>query len=86
MAQRRFVFMGIRLLCIVVVLGIIYRDFLHGEYGILLSDVGLVGVLAFYQYANMQGRKLADKNMRDVGLNPDRDEAQPARKAIDNRS
>jgi hypothetical protein len=82
--KSRFVFMSIRIVCGLVFLVLVFRDFqLHGWLRVF-GDIGF-GVIAFgVAYASRQGRKLAADNMRRAGLSPDRDEALPACKAIDN--
>jgi hypothetical protein len=63
-----------------------YRDYRQeGVLGIV-GDLAMYAVFAGLTYSSFQGNKLAEENIRKAGLTPDRDEAPPACKAIDNRS
>jgi hypothetical protein len=84
--KSRYVFWGIRVIALSVTLVLACRAYKSDRY-IGLAGISCAVVLgALTSYPMRQGEKLAAENMRRYGLNPDRDEAQPARKAIDNRS
>jgi hypothetical protein len=85
-STSRFVFIGIRIVCGLLFLALVFHDFQLQAWRRIVGDLGLVTIGVCIAYVNRQGRELAVENMRKAGLNPDRDEAQPARKAIDNRS
>ena len=71
----RFVLVGIRVVCSLIFLAFVFRDFqIHGWRGVF-ADMGLSVTVIGLNYANRQGSKLAAENMRKAGLNPDRDEA-----------
>ena len=83
---RRRVLLGIRIVCAVAFLAITYYDYRQeGVIGII-GNIAMYTVFAGLSYSKFQGNKLAVENMKKYGLEPDRDEAQPACKAIDNRS
>jgi hypothetical protein len=80
----RYVLLGLRFVLAVVSVVLVYKMYRHDGYkeALLLGLICLVG--PFLPSGLEQGAKLADANMRKHGLNPDREEAQPACKAIDN--
>ncbi len=71
---RGYVFLGVRIVCILALLGIAYHDYRQRGYLAVLGDLGFYLVVACLTYAMGQGTKLADANMRQHGLNPDREE------------
>jgi hypothetical protein len=85
-SRTRIVWQGIRLIALAVTLVLAYRAYQADRY------IGLIGMLCsvvlgvLMSYPARQGEKLAIENMKKYGLEPDRDEATPSRKPIDNRS
>ena len=84
--KSRYVFQGIRLIALAVVLVLAYRSYRTESYLGLVATASAAVLGLLWSYPNRQGEKLAAENMRKYGLNPDRDEATPSRKPIDNRS
>jgi hypothetical protein len=80
MSQRSLrgsLFLGVRVVCIVLLVGFTYHDYLRGSYVSVLGDLGFYLVVACLvvaclNFSMWQGKKLADRN---ISSNPDRDEA-----------
>jgi cation transporter-like permease len=86
-STSRFVFMGIRVVCGLAFLAFVFHDFQQLGWSGAAKDMGIAVIVTCITYANnRQAKKIAADNMRKAGLNPDRDEATPSRKPIDNRS
>ena len=80
--KSKFVMLGIRLAATAVIGWIVIHDFRnHGPRG--WEDLGLLVVGLLLGLSNWRGIVLAKQNMKKFGLEPDRDEALPACKAID---
>ncbi len=85
-SKGRFVWWGIRFIFLAGTSVLAYRAYKAEGYLGLVSTLFSIVLGLLWPYPNRQGRKLAAENMKKYGLEPDRDEAQPACKAIDNRS
>jgi hypothetical protein len=73
-STSRFVFLGIRVACVLGFLAFVIRDFQLQGWRSVFHDVGLAVIVMCITFANRQGSKLAADNIRKAGLNPDRDE------------
>ncbi len=71
------VLLGIRILASLVVVACLAYDYLTHHRNQLASDLGILVAVGFINVSHLQGRKLAEQNMRKFGLEPDRDEAPP---------
>jgi hypothetical protein len=72
-SKSRFVFLGIRIVCVLLLIGLSFHDLQRRDWRRIIADFGMVVVSVGLAYANKQGQKLAAENMRKAGLNPDRD-------------
>ncbi len=69
-----YVRLSLRLLSFAIVAGILWFDYRRGGFRDLLT--GLVAIVAawFFNWSLGDSKKIADRNMRKYGLDPDRDE------------
>jgi hypothetical protein len=73
MPQRslsRVVFLSIRLICFIGLLIFSYYEYRRKGYIAVAASLSMCFVGICISYANAQGRKLAEQNMRNHGLEP----------------
>jgi len=77
-SKKSNVLLGIRILASLGIVGCLAYDYLTHHRNQLASDLGILVAVGLLNVSHLQGRKLAEQNMRRFGLTPDRDEAPPS--------